>query len=917
MSNIFSSVRVPSWGALELVVKAMDGDAAEFHELWLATGRPATSTPEVRIAGRRDELVAVRRHLDHGTGLLLVTGEAGIGKTALVAAAAAGAEAFVTTGACRPLSAEVPLLPVADLLRRVRTEHLAWFDDAMAAGPAYLSDALAQLLPELATADTVAAVSEDWARHRAFHAVGALLSALRERRPLAVVVEDVHWADAATLDVLELLGTHRCPLVVTVRTEDPDVGEAFADWLTRARRLPGAVGLALGPLTLAETTQQLALLAGDDLAPGEVARIHARSLGQPLFTEQLALHPDDQPLPELLADLLLRRLRGLSETAWSVARALGVADRPLLPQQLEEITEVDIGVGLRELDARRLLGPADGLEVHLRHPLVADAIRRHLVPGEAPDVHRRVARVLACMPDPPAAEIAEHWGAAGACREELGWRIAAARAASAGRAVESAASQWRCVLELWPADLREAGDPPLARAAAYASALDAIARVDFAEATSLVDDALAAAADAAPEHAAGIIRRVGDYRHWQAQPAVALELNARAVDMYAQLTPSRDHVDALTSLASAYESLGRFRECAEIGVRAVAEARRVGIPSVLKEALVRRAWDQGLAGDGSGARASIDELSAITIDPEDPYCEIEVAVGVTDMLLMSGAPAEELLDVARTALALADAWGLHQWMDAILRSNLAEALIAQGSPQRAWDLVAQFTEGDPEQQRWPLYEQRAVLDLMRGRADDADRRITMAGEGPAPTGGLAFRLFHHSVAATIELWTGRPAAAAERVLAVLRTGEGTEEPAMLAPVLVLAARAAADLRDPVLGTELRDLRGRLTGDPFAPHPHLARPVAEGATWSAELARLEGAGTVDIWVVAAGTWDGLRRPYDAAYCRWRAAQVAQATGQGTMAGRLLKRAAADARGHVPLSDAVRRAADAVGSRAAPV
>ena len=119
VSNIFSSPRLPPWGVLELLVEAMDGETADFHQLWLASGEPVmpTRTTAARIAGRRDELLAVRRHLDSGTGLLLVTGEAGIGKTALVTAAAAVTETFVATGASRPLSREVPLLPVADLLR--------------------------------------------------------------------------------------------------------------------------------------------------------------------------------------------------------------------------------------------------------------------------------------------------------------------------------------------------------------------------------------------------------------------------------------------------------------------------------------------------------------------------------------------------------------------------------------------------------------------------------------------------------------------------------------------------------------------------------------------------------------------------------------------------------------------------------
>ena len=236
VSNIFSSPRLPSWGALELLVEAMNGDTAVFHQLWLASSQPVTSTRTAasRIAGRRDELAAVGDHLDSGAGLLLVTGEAGIGKTALVATAAVGADAFVATGACRPLSSEVPLLPAADLLRQVRREHPTWFDEALMACPPYVGGALGQILPELAS-EQVPHVSDGWARQRLFAAIDALLAALHKQQPLALVVEDAHWADATTLDLLELLGTHSCPLVVTVRTDDPDVDQAFADWLARVR----------------------------------------------------------------------------------------------------------------------------------------------------------------------------------------------------------------------------------------------------------------------------------------------------------------------------------------------------------------------------------------------------------------------------------------------------------------------------------------------------------------------------------------------------------------------------------------------------------------------------------------------------------------------------------------------------------
>src|SRR5215207_7683982 len=85
VSNVFSSSKLPNWGTLELVVESMHGDTGQFHQFWLAAGTPTTPDADgpalPRIAGRRLELGAVRSHLATGTGLLLVTGEAGIGKT--------------------------------------------------------------------------------------------------------------------------------------------------------------------------------------------------------------------------------------------------------------------------------------------------------------------------------------------------------------------------------------------------------------------------------------------------------------------------------------------------------------------------------------------------------------------------------------------------------------------------------------------------------------------------------------------------------------------------------------------------------------------------------------------------------------------------------------------------------------------
>jgi hypothetical protein len=96
-------------------------------------------------------------------------------------------------------------------------------------------------------------------------------------------------------------------------------------------------------------------------------------------------------------------------------------------------------------------------------------------------------------------------------------------------------------------------------------------------------------------------------------------------------------------------------------------------------------------------------------------------------------------------------------------------------------------------------------------------------------------------------------------------------------------------------------------DPFGDHLTPQAQTAFRTTWDSELARIAGQGTTETWTAAANAWDPMVRPHDAAYCRWRAAQVALKMGQGTLAARLLRGAARDAREHIPLATAIARTA----------
>ena len=245
VSKALSSPALPSWGTVELLVEAMGGDVPQARELWLAasapSGGPGTERGATRIAGRVAELRVVRHHLTSGTGLLLVTGEAGIGKSALVGAAVASTDVFVAVGRCLHLSREMPLMPVADALRAVLEHDGQWMAEALSACPTFVATSLARLLPELDDGPGARASDDLWGLERLFASVGSTLRALANGRGLAVHLEDLHWADRSTLDLLTHLTTSpsRPPVVATWRVDDPDVSDAHADWLTRARWTDG------------------------------------------------------------------------------------------------------------------------------------------------------------------------------------------------------------------------------------------------------------------------------------------------------------------------------------------------------------------------------------------------------------------------------------------------------------------------------------------------------------------------------------------------------------------------------------------------------------------------------------------------------------------------------------------------------
>ena len=684
VSKLFSAPALPTWGALEVLVEAMDGDAHHFHDLWLAATAPTEgqgATQLTHIAGRRAELATLRTHLETGTGLILVTGEAGIGKTTLVTAWAESVrpDVLVATGRCLPLSTEIPLLPITEILRQAYSiDGGRCFAEAIANCPEYVVSSLSRLLPELAEGATLVDPHDEWSRERLFSAIESVIAALSGRRPFALVIEDLHWADDTSLDLVERLA-HR-PEITTVgtwRVDDPDVPQSRRAWWHRVRR--AAASLELAPLSREETAAQLRLLR-PAITEAAVRRIHARSQGQPLFTEQLA-HEESGAPSTFLGDLLDGRIGRLDGDAWRAATVLGIADRPMTEATLARATCLGrdrLTLSLRQLRDSGLLDASDD-SVHLRHPLLAEAARRRLLPGEAADVHRSLAQAMSRDPEAEPAEVAAHWQGASDPAEELAWRIRAAQAASARFAGSQAADHWVRALDLWPQGARTAGDPPLRR---QELVVGAVAAMELAghERTGkpLLEAALSAPEGLSDAERADLLRLLARPNSTQfVGGGLGLEIVNQSIALFRSLPPSAGLAYALNWKATELEWHGRRSEATTTLAEAAEVASQVGDVTLERAVRAQQTWQQAVLAD-AGAVSAIAALAAEHPAGHDPKDDLYLAIRHTDILLMACCPAVAVQTAAQPALDSAGRWNMTSVRVQVLKAQRRPGLAPGG-----------------------------------------------------------------------------------------------------------------------------------------------------------------------------------------------------------------------------------------------
>jgi DNA-binding NarL/FixJ family response regulator len=674
-------------------------------------GRQSTELMNVStgttLSGRAGELTLIEGTLDDlGDGrarVLAICGEPGIGKTRLLAelrSRAAASGHTVLTGRGTELEGEVPFGVLVEALDGL----LASFDTRRLA-------AIAERLPQLAgvfpAVGSVAAAQSEPAveRYRNHRAIRALLEELAAGRALVLALDDVQWADAASVEALAYL-LRKPPAAAVLLALSYRAGQAppiLGDALEAALRERGAERVVLGPLS----EEEAATLLEDEPDARRRRQIFVEGGGNPFYIEQLmragAKPPQRAPvgaaqdedllqIPRAVGAAIAGELRHLAAPARRLLEGAAVAGEPFEPELAAEAAGIDPELALELLDelvaCDCVRADAEPRRFRFRHPIVRRAVYDSIPPGRRLAAHGRAATALAGLGAPATAR-AHHVALSARPGDEQAIAVLKDAASQAAAGAPAAAAEWLTLaLSLLPA-----GDPtrrlallaPLAQAQAAAGRL-ADAHRTLVEITAELpvgsgsDWSQAVAALASVELALG--RHSGARRRLESALAAIPE----------QTSPQT--VPLLVALAMDVSYQGDFERGAQACARALEAADGGGDPAprVLARSVLALMLELQGAGKVKAAKAcatqAAAEFDALSDEQLAQQLDLPYQLGLVETLL------ERFDDAARhlqRGIAIALSYGNSQFVGST-RAFLAYCLCYRGRLDDALEVAEEAVE---------------------------------------------------------------------------------------------------------------------------------------------------------------------------------------------------------------------------------
>jgi DNA-binding CsgD family transcriptional regulator/tetratricopeptide (TPR) repeat protein len=816
------------------------------------------------FVGRTLELERLEQALDAaaaGAGATaLVAGEAGIGKTRLaselaIRARAAGFEVLV--GRCLDLvGTELPFQPFVEALRP---------------------------LGELPSAGS---------QLRRFEDTLALLADRAAAPPALLVLEDLHWADASTLDLVVYLAHNleqRRVLMLATYRDEPSSAERVRRLAEGVRRSGSARVVELAPLERGELAELLAARADAPLSPALTDEIVARSEGNPFFAEELLAAADVEggALPRGLRDLLLQRVARLDRRTQGLLRLAAAAGRDVgyaLVCAAAELPERDVRESLRRaVEHGVVVADHATSSFRFRHALLAEAIYATLLPGEREELHGRLADELT-RGEASAAELAPHWEAAGRATEALAASVVAAREAEAVFGLAEALGHLERTLAVWSAvpDAEALTGLDLAELCAWTARL-ASQTGAAPRAVELAQRAIDLVGDGDPLRSALLHERLGSYLWWGGDSDAGLAERERAVELVPPEPPSAERAVVLAALGNALMTAWRHEESRAVCEQALALARTVDASEAEFRALAVLGVDHAYLGRAEEGLATLELALRLAEENGAPHQLYLAFALLTDVLTMLGRPRES----ARLAATGIDALRPYGHEDVALVANRIEALGAIGEWDEADALSAAAGRASaaffaPER----LYG-RAYVEIGRGRLERAREHLEAAR--PKLTTAISHKdELYDQLEAELALWERRWPDADRIVRDGLARARSPEAALIRVQLCAHGLRAQAEIAalararhdDDALRNQLAEARKLLTAARrAAAEAEDVTPTASGwrAQAEAEYARARGLARPRAWSEAAAAWDRLDRAPLVAYCRWRQAEALVAAG----------------------------------------
>jgi DNA-binding NarL/FixJ family response regulator len=681
------------------------------------------------VVGRGVELGQLLEALDrvspHNPGVVVLSGEAGIGKSRLLAeflARARAAGSIVAAGGCIQLvTGGLPYHPISQALRRLEPQLgsaiIEWLDE-----PGQRE--LRYLFPDRQAA---APRSDANSLSRLFEAFVGLIDRVAADRVLIIAIEDLQWADRSTLDLLSFLvraaEQGRLLVAVTVRTEDAPLRTDVINCLTELRRTRLVEHLELRRLSRDETAALIEAIQEAPASPPVVDDIYARSDGNPFFIEELlAGPPEARRLSPSLRDVALAQIASLSEPAQHLLQVAAVAGHSVDHDVLVSVAGVDEArsSSLREvLRHHVLILEPETDRYRFRHALVREAVYDDVLPGERRRLHRDYARTLSDKGSshPPdataAAELAYHWDRAGAALGAYAAYLEAARAAERSYAHHEALRHYSRALELADSD---AGLMPVAPALLREMADSALLAGDAARAGGLVRRALGAMGpDGDPLERGLTLGQLARCQWEDADSAQALQTIEKAVSVVSDLPPSQGKAQVFADHGRLLLLSMRLEEAAARSREALALARMAAAKTETADALITLGASVAAIEDYEGGLALLRQGAEIADELGDVHLMTRASQDITYTLEIAGRT-KEALEVGLRDLEKVRKMGVGRSLGCLIMVNVADLLVSSGR----FDDAEQMAREARQRSLSPLIDIYLATSLVRLAAERRD-----------------------------------------------------------------------------------------------------------------------------------------------------------------------------------------------------